>query len=441
MNRRSFIHQSTKASLAAGTWLSIPESFVKPKVRKSANETIVFGAIGVNSMGNHIMNLTLNQPNTQCAAICDVDANVAQKRAEEVFKKTGKRPEIFSDYRKMLEMKDLDAVTIGTPDHWHCLPMVEACQAGKDVYVEKPLANSIAECDLMVAATRKYQRVVQVGQQQRSGEHWQQAVKHIKEGGVGSIRKVNVWGNFNYGLGQKKMADEAVPQGLDFDKWLGPAPQRSYNKARHHGSWRFFWDYGGGLITDWGAHLIDIVLWAKDVKMSPVAVTATGGNFADPSYYHETFDTMDVSYQLADFTINWQHLAGVEVGPFGRNYGIAFVGNNATLVIDRGGWEVFPERENNFYKIPALPPRRNGKENHEEHVKNWLSCIKDRKEPNCPIENGRLVALYAHLGNIALRTQSQLNYDEISGTFGKNEAANKLITPMYRKPWVLPKIG
>jgi predicted dehydrogenase len=440
MNRRNFIEKTSKISLAAGSWAISPDVFSKNLVKKSANEKIVFGAIGVNSMGNGIMNLVINQPNTECAAICDVDANVANKRAEEVFKKTGKRPEIFSDYRKMLEMKDLDAVNIGTPDHWHCLPMVDACAAGKDVYVEKPIGNSIAECNVMVEAARKYGRIVQVGQQQRSGEHWQQAIKMIQTGGIGKLRKVNVWGNFNYAVGQKKVPDEAVPAGLDFDSWLGPAPLRTYNKTRHHGSWRFFWDYGGGLITDWGAHLIDVALWAKNIKLAPISCSAIGGNFASADYNHETFDTMSVQYQLPDYNFTFEHTAGTEKGPYGRHYGLAFIGNDATLVIDRAGWEVFPETENNIYKIPAIPPRRNGRENHEEHVKNWLECIRDKKEPNCTIENGRLVALYAHLGNISLRTNTRVEFDEISQTFGKNEAANKLIMPNYRKPWIFPKV-
>ena len=438
MNRRNFLEKTSKLSMAAGTWAIAPQAIAKKYERKSANEKIIIGAIGVNGMGNAIMNLAINQPNVEYAAICDVDENVANKRADEVFKKTGKRPIIFNDYRKMLEMKDLNAVNIGTPDHWHCLPMVDACAAGKDIYVEKPLANSIAECNVMVEATRKYGRIVQVGQQQRSGEHWQQAVKMIQAGGIGKLRKVNVWGNFNYAVGQKKVADEPAPKGLDFDRWLGPAPARTYNKTRHHGSWRFFWDYGGGLITDWGAHLIDIALWAKEVKLAPLSVSAVGGNFYSPEYNHETFDTMSVQYQLPDYSFTWEHTAGTEKGPYGRAYGLAFVGNDATLVIDRAGWEVFPETENNLYKIPAIPPRRNGRENHEEHVKNWLECIRSRKEPNCTIENGRLVALYAHLGNISLRTNSRLEFDEITQKFGKNEAANNLIKPNYRKPWEFP---
>jgi predicted dehydrogenase len=258
-------------------------------------------------------------------------------------------------------------------------------------------------------------------------------------GGIGTLRKVHAWANFNYAIGQPKVPDEAAPADINFDMWLGPAPQRSYNKTRHHGAWRFFWDYGGGLMTDWGAHLLDIALWVKNVQTAPLSVVATGGNYYPPDFAHETFDTMSVLYQLPDYTISWEHTAGAQNGPYGRSYGLAFVGNDATLVIDRSGWELFPEIDKGGYKVPAVP-KRGGKETHEEHVRNWLECIRSRKEPNCPIENGRLVAMYAHMGNIALRTNSRLEWSEASQSFGKNETANALIIPNYRKPWVFPKV-
>lgn len=418
-------------------WL--PDTEARPRARKSANETIVLGLIGCNSMGFGILNLALRQPNVKCAALCDVDDSVLNRRAEDVLKQQGSKPLIYKDFRKLLENKDIDAVIVGTPDHWHCLPTVYACEAGKDVYVEKPLANSIGECTAMVKATRRYNRVVQVGQQQRSGEHWQKAVQLIQAGGIGKLRKVNAWANFNYATGQPKAPDEAIPSGLDFDMWLGPAPQRSFNKTRFHGSWRFFWDYGGGLLTDWGAHLLDIALWVKNIQTPPLAVMASGGNYYSADFAHETFDTMSVQYQLPDYTVSWEHSAGLQQGPYGRSYGLAMIGNDATLVIDRSGWELFPEIDKGQYKV-AAQPKQPGKENHEEHVRNWLECIKSRKEPNCPIENGRLVAMYAHMGNIALRTNSRLEWNEASQSFGQNEAANALITPTYRQPWVFPKL-
>ncbi|HNR08632.1 MAG TPA: Gfo/Idh/MocA family oxidoreductase [Saprospiraceae bacterium] len=437
MNRRKFISQSSQWSLAAG-WTAIHPGLAPLLPRKSANEKILVGLIGANSMGWGILSHALRQPNVECIGICDVDQNVLGRRTEEVAKQYGKKPQAFSDFRKLLELKDLDAVIIGTPDHWHCLIMVEACWAGKDVYVEKPMANSIAECTVMVRAARKYKRIVQVGQQQRSGKHWQEAMDFIHTGQIGSLRKVHAWANFNYGTGQPKAPDEPIPAGVDFDTWLGPAPSRSFNKTRFHGSWRMFWDYGGGLMTDWGAHLIDIALWAKKITSPSGYVMAGGGNFYSPDFAHETFDTQSVLYQFPDYTITWEHTAGIQSGPYNRPYGLAFLGNDATLVIDRGGWEIFPESEGGKFKTPAFP-KRSGRESHEEHVRNWLECIRERKEPNCTVENGRLTAMYCHFGNIALRTHSLLDWNETSHSFGQNQSANRLIKPEYRKPWVFPE--
>jgi predicted dehydrogenase len=389
-------------------------------------------------MGFGDLENALKQPGVECGALCDVDDTVLQQRSADVEKRQGKKPLLYKDYRKLLENKNINAVIIGTPDHWHCLPFIAACEAGKDIYVEKPLANSIGECDAMVRAARKHNRVVQVGQQQRSSPHFQSAMDFIKSGNIGDLRKVNVWANFNYGIGQPKAPDEPVPPGVDWEMWLGPAPKRSFNKTRFHGSWRMFWDYGGGLLTDWGVHLMDIALWAKEVTEMPLAVQASGGNFSFPDHAHETFDTMSVNYQLPDFTINWEHTAGTQTGPYSRSYGLAFVGNNATLVINRDGWELFPETENGQYKVPAVP-KQGGGEGHEAHMRNFIECIKSRKDPVCTVENGRLVAAYTHMGNIALRTGSRLEWNNNTRNFGTNAAANALIAPAYRKPWSLPK--
>lgn len=404
-----------------------------------ANDRIRVGLIGAKGMGFVNLSDALKVPNVECVAICDIDDSILDQRIPEVEKIQGKAPTRYKDFRKLIDDKSIDAVIIGTPDHWHCLPFIYACQAGKDVYVEKPMANSIGECELMVKAARKYNRVVQVGQQQRSGEHWMNAMEFIKAGKIGQLRKVQIWANFNYGIGQPKVPDSAVPPGVDFDMWLGPAPQRSFNAARFHGSWRMFWDYGGGLLSDWGVHLLDMALWAKDVKDAPLAVSAAGGTWAFPDHAHETFDTMSVNYQMKDFTISWEHTAGTQSGPFDRPYGLAFIGNDATLVIDRSGWELLPETKDGQYKVPAMP-KQGARDSHLDHVKNFFECIKTRKDPACPVENGRLVALYAHMGNIALRTQSQLVWNESTKNFGNHAAANALIMPAYRKPWVLPKL-
>jgi predicted dehydrogenase len=440
--RRQFLASSTKLLAAtglAGIGPAAASSSFAATSRPSANDKVVLGLIGARSQGMADLRQALKQPGVECGAVCDVDDSVLSERSAEIKKIQGKAPVAYKDFRQLLDNKGIDAVIIGTPDHWHCYQMIAACEAGKDVYVEKPLANSIEECDLMVAAVRKYKKVVQVGQQQRSGDHWQSAMKLIKSGGLGDLRKTQVWANFNYGAGQPKVPDTPVPAGVDFNMWLGPAPDRTFNKARFHGSWRMFWDYGGGLMTDWGVHLVDMALWAKDITALPLSVAASGGLFAFPDRAHETFDTQSVTYQLPDHNITWEHVAGTENGPWGRNYGLAFVGNDATLVIDRSSWDLYPESSAGKFTVPALP-RQTGNDSHEAHLKNWLECLKTRTDPNCTIEMGRLAAVYTHMGNIALRTKSQLVWNEGSKNFGNNAAANALLVPSYRKPWTLPKV-
>ena len=438
--RRKFITNTTKLTAAAGLSGFMPSISTASRQKVSANDKIIVALVGARNMGYGILSHAINQPGVECAAICDIDDRVLGDKTEDVFLKTGKRPQRYKDFRKLLENRDIDAVIVGTPDHWHCLPTVYACQAGKDVYVEKPMANSIEECIVMVKAARKYNRVVQVGQQQRSGAMWKQVMDKIKSGGIGQLRKVQIWANFNYGVGRPKVPDSPVPEGVDFDMWLGPAPDRTFNESRFHGSWRMFWDYGGGLMTDWGVHLIDMALWAKDINEPPLAAMSSGGNFTHSDHAHETFDTMSVSWQMTDYSINWEHTAGTQNGPYGRLYGLAFIGNDATIVADRGGWEIFPEMESGRYKVPAMPAQGSRGETHEEHVKNWLECIKFRKDPNCTVETGRNVATYAHMANISLRSNTRVEWDPLQNNFGKNKAAMAYYAPEYRKPWELPKI-
>jgi predicted dehydrogenase len=198
--------------------------------------------MGCKGMGNYDLENHLRLPDVECIALCDIDENILNERAESITKKTGKKPKLVKDYRKLIDDKSIDVIIIGAPDHWHCLPTVHACEAGKDVYVEKPLANSIAEIQIMLKAARKYNRVVQVGQQQRSGQHWQDCVGIVKSGKLGTIRKIKTWGYFDYGKGGPKVPDSEVPAGVDYDLWLGPAAKHPFNKNRFHGSWRFFWN-------------------------------------------------------------------------------------------------------------------------------------------------------------------------------------------------------
>ena len=434
MTRRNFLKTTAAATVV------LPAMKVGALGRVAASDTINVALIGCRSMGwADLTDFFLNKE-IECVALCDIDQSVLEGKKAELNQSRRKAPALYNDYRKVLDRKDVDVVIIGTPDHWHCLQMVDACAAGKDVYVEKPIANSIAECDAMVAAAKKYQRVVQVGQQQRSSDHWKQMVEYLRSGKLGTIGRVHIWANFNYAAVTPK-PDSAVPAGVDFETWLGPAPVRTFNEQRFHGLWRMFWDYGGGLMTDWGVHLLDMGLWGLNITGMPNKILATGGKFYYPQGAHETFDSQTVSYLFDDCIMSWEHSAGVETGPYGRLYGVLFKGTNGTLVADRDNWMVYPEwdgsKEEN--KTPEITVKAD-QQDHKQHVRNFIECVKTRNfQTACTIENGSLCARYAHLGNIAARMNTALVYDDATKAFRGTSEADKYIKPVYRSPWKFPK--
>ncbi|WP_080054450.1 Gfo/Idh/MocA family protein [Spirosoma aerolatum] len=435
-SRRDFLHQSTH--LAAGLGLSA----TLPEISRSAapSDTIRIGLIGVNSMGWADLTSMLKNPGAVCVALCDVDNNVLKKRADELEKQTGKKVTLYNDFRKLIDDKTVDAVIVGTPDHWHCLPAVYACQAGKDVYVEKPLATTIEECNLIVAAAKRYNRIVQVGQWQRSGDHWKAALDYVQSGKIGRVRSVKTWAFMSYGKEFPPRPDEPVPAGVDYDMWLGPAPGRPFNRNRFHGTFRYYWDYAGGLMTDWGAHMIDIALWGMNVT-APKSVIATGGKFGFPDHDGDTPDTMQVVYDYGQFSILWEQSLGTMRGPYDRDHGVAFIGNLGTVVIDRGKWEVLPEVEQGRYLVPAQPIQYGNGRDLDSHTRNFLECIRSRQQPNCPAEAGRNVALHSHLGNIAYRTGHKLIWDDGQGGIVSDPSAQALTKAHYRAPWSLPKLS
>ena len=441
ITRRNFLKTSV-AVLATG--LANPVAWSETTFSGSvlgANDRIHVGLIGCKNMGWSNLSDFLKHPEIECVALCDIDQNVLKERAAEVEKLQNKKPNLFSDYRRLLEMKELDIVIIGTPDHWHCLQFIDACSAGKDVYVEKPIANYIAECDAMVAAAKRYQRVTTVGQQQRSGSHWKTMIDYINTGKLGRIARVDVWANFNYAALGRKRLDSTVPAGVDYEMWQGPAKKRPFNNQHFHGSWRMFWNYGGGLMTDWGVHLIDMVLWGMNIKSMPRRVMAFGGNYAFPDDCHETFDTQNVIYEFDSLVMNWSHSGGTQTGPYNRNYGMAFKGTNGTLVADRDSWEIIPEW-NDEAKQPRILESikvRSDYRDHIDHVFRFIDCVKTRDfETPCTIENGSLCAKYAHLGNIAARSGEMLVYDDLKKSFIQGKNANGYLKPDYRSPWKFP---
>jgi predicted dehydrogenase len=440
MNRRKFIRSTSATAVGAGVFSILPSGI--RTLHAAPSDRINIALIGCKNQGFWDLKCHLNYSDANCVALCDVDSKVLNDRAAEIKKTYNQSPRIYNDFRKMLEQKDIDAVIIGTPDHWHCLQLVYACQAGKDVYVEKPMANSIAECNVMVKASNYYKRIVQVGQQQRSGFVFLESMKMIKDGTIGKLRKVNVWGNFNYGTGSVPVPDGPVPEGVDYDMWLGPAPLRPFNINRFHGSWRHFWDYGGGLMSDWGVHLLDMGLWAKDLVEAPPQVLTYASNSSTEKKVRDTFDTMTVVYPKKDYVINWDMTAGVQQGPYEKLYGLAFIGEKGTIVTDRNSYQVFPEWDDEKKALKTKAKSyKEGKESHAEHARNFLDCIKSRKVPACPPELGRVAALHAHIPNICARTgEPILLWDDLNSRFTNNEKANGLIKPEYRAPWTFPKI-
>ena len=399
--RRDFIKQSAvliSSATLAGPWI---------QTRKVApSDTVRVGAVGINGMGWTNVRSHLKIPEVEVTALCDVDNAVLQKRSGELQDMTGSKADLYKDYRALIDDKDIDAIIVATPDHWHPLITMHACQAGKDVYVEKPLANSIGECDAMVAAAKHYKRVVQVGQWQRSGPHWDEAMAFVQSGKLGTIRTAKAWAYQGWMKNIPVRPDEETPEGVDYDLWLGPAPLRPFNPNRFHFTFRWFWDYAGGLMTDWGVHLIDMVLYGMDA-VSPKSVLSAGRAFAYPDGGMETPDTQQAIFEYDGFSMIWEHAAGIDNGPYGRKHGVAFIGNNGTLVADRAGWEVIPEGE----RMAAVKHAKPKGPDLDRHTANFVDCIKSRAEPNCPPATAWLAAVNAHLGNVAFKTGRKVRWD------------------------------
>ncbi len=433
--RRIFLRNSAIA--AAG--LTFAPSVSGSMKGFQASDKINIGVIGCNGQGWSDLSAFLENPQTECIALCDIDDAVLNRRASDVEKIRGKKPaNLYKDWRKLIDNKDIDLVIVGTPDHWHCIQMVAACEAGKDVYCEKPIGRTIEECNLMVKAAEKYKRVVQVGQWQRSDTHWQDAVSFINSGKLGKIRLVRVFSYQGWCPSIPVLADEPVPAGVDYDMWLGPATKRPFNRNRFHFTFRWFWDYAGGLMTDWGVHLLDYALFGMNVT-APKSIMAMGGKYGYPDDACETPDSLQTIYEFDGFNVLWDHAIGIDDGAYGRNHGLGFVGENGTLVVDRGGWEVIPEKVNGKTRMEAVPLKRGTGKGLSNHVKNHLDCIITRNpNTNASIQIGAHIAKFSALGNIAYRTGKKLVWD---GTkFTNDSEANKYLIPSYRDPWKLPKV-
>jgi predicted dehydrogenase len=439
MQRRNFLTNGLR--LGTGLlFLSATPVELLAAIRKKYSPIGQVGValIGCKGMGWSNLTSMLKIPAVQCVALCDVDENVLRQRAAELSK-INISPALFGDYRKVLELKEVDVVIIATPDHWHCLMMADACAAGKDVYVEKPAANSIGEAAIMVAAAKKYNRLVQVNQWQRSQQHFKDAIAYVQSGQLGTIAQTKTWMYNGHGI-LPAISDAPVPAGVDYNMWLGPANKRAFNPNRFHYNFRWYWDYAGGLMTDWGVHLIDMVLYGMNAS-TPKNITAFGGHLAYPNDARETPDTQTALYDFGRFQMIWEHTMGRQHGLYGMGHGIAFVGDKGTLLLNRGGWEVRPEMDNKTPKLEAVSWQPNRDNGLDLHAKNFIESLQTRSADklNCPIEAGALVAQVSHMGNVALRTGQQVAWNNAANKF-ENKQANELLTAAYHNGWNLPKL-
>ncbi|MBO6576172.1 MAG: Gfo/Idh/MocA family oxidoreductase [Rhodothermales bacterium] len=429
------------AALAAASpvFFTFPEGLTaRGKRSRGPSDTLNFGAIGIRGMGNTNTRSLLRHDGVRCLALCDVDRGVLESRGREVEEATGHRPALYDDYRSLLEHPDLDFVVIGTPDHWHPIMTLDAVDAGLHAYVEKPLANSIGEADVTHAGVRRSGKLVQVGQWQRSSPHWQDAMAFVHSGALGNIRTVKTWAYQGWMKPVPVVQDSAVPMGVNYDAWLGPAAERPFNANRFHFNFRWFWDYAGGLMTDWGVHILDFALLGMNAGF-PRSVMASGGKFAYPDDASETPDTLQAVFEFDGFTMLWEHATGIDLGPYRRTHGVAFIGNNGTLVVDRGGWEVIPEEEDDapLVQVPAIAEYEGS--DIDRHTGNFLSAIRESTPLAADIGVGHHVAVVAHMGNVAFKTGRKVHWDRDAWQFRNDEEANRLKAGIpYRDGYVLP---
>lgn len=430
ITRRSFL-RSTRNSLLTACVASVSSSLFLNRTRAATGENpsefIRLGFIGVGNQGNNNLRALIKN----AVAVCDVDKSrvaAARKKVED----TNSRPCAgFSDYRKLLEEKSIDAVVITTPDHWHTLPALHACEAGKDVYCEKPMTLFVSEGQALIKAVRRHNRVFQTGSQQRSDSKFRRACEYVRSGRIGKVTTVKVGlpgVNFEKKGEALVVPDTLPPAELDFDFWLGPAPLRAYNKNRCHYLFRFFWDYSGGQMTNWGAHHLDIVQWGLGTDASgPVEIE--GSAVYHPDRVYETPQKFDVSYKYAGGTVV---LCSSGTGKY--KGGSLFEGEKGKLFVTRGAIESDPE------DILEEPLDASSVKLYQsaDHYANFLQCIKSRQDPICTVEIGHRSATICHLGNIAIRTGKKVLWDPKAERITGDDALTSWLNRPYRAPWQLP---
>lgn len=395
------------------------------------SDRIRMGFVGLGGMGMNRLRGFMKHGDVEVVALCDLDAQHLGQAVQQVKTDRSMTPQVYSDYRKLLAMKDVDVVCIATPDHWHALPVIQACEAGKDVFVEKPLSYSIGEGRAMVKAARKHQRVTQMGNHIHNDlPNYRRVVELIQAGVVGKVNRVSVWKTSETkGLGAPR--DGMPPSGFDYDFWLGPAPVRPYNENRSHFKYRYFWDYSGGMFIDFWCHITDVVYWALGLK-APKAVAATGRReLTDDN--GETPNYLEVQYEYPGLEMVWSLNPQGPPGLEQWSIGAAFQGTEGTLVTNYSEHKVFRKgKEVTDFSRPAATIADS-----PGHLREFLDSVKSRKVTTCDIEYGHQLTKGGLLGNIALRTGRRIQWDDTNEHILGDKAADKMVTRRYRKTWKL----
>jgi len=424
-DRRSFL--GSAAALAA-TGLGTLEA-------AAPSETVNVAVLGC-GRGAHLARAFAQIKQSQLVAVCDVDESRGQALCNQIEQLSGRRPDYVVDFRTLLDRKDIDALAVATPDHWHAPVTIHACVAGKDVYVVKPASHNIHEGRIAVTAARKHKRIVQHGTNLRAAPHYKQAWKLLSEGAIGKVMMVKAINNQRRGrMSHRK--DEAVPKGVNYDLWMGPAPKRPFNRNRFHGGWHWLWDYGTGDLGNDGVHQVDIGRWALNLG-APKAVSCSGAKLGWAGDAHEVPDAMVVTWEYDDLLYVFEQR---DFTPYrmqthmNDNDNIIF-GDQGYMMIDRDGYRIFHERGKpgkSFYKKWS---------DDGGHYRNFIDCVKSRKqdELNADILEGHYSAMLCHLGNIAYRTGKRLEFDAKTETFTNDKAANDLLGREYRKGYELPRV-
>lgn len=446
LDRRRFLGQSATSTLgvlAAGNLMGASLATAGSSV--TAGERLRVGCIGVGGRAGSLLKMFSAQKDVELRMICDVDTNKLPAAVETVKTINGREPVAVADYRRVIDNQDLDIVVVGTPDHWHAIPTILACQAGKDVYVEKPDGHNIGEGHRMVAAQRKYRRIVQMGTQSRSTQHFREAMDYIRSGKLGRCLVAKAWESAKQGsIGRP--ADSDPPQGVDYDVWLGPAPKRPFNVRRYHGNWRWFFDYGTGDLGNDGVHRLDIARWALSTAIEaqgqpalglPKYITASGGKWYFDDM-QEWPDTLQVNYEFEGqpgCLLTYEMRVWTPYSYLEESEGAAVFGDQGYMIIGNGRWRAFDPKR----KIVA---EGSGNYDGTDHIRNFLDCVRSGNKPNADLETvGHPSSVLCHAGNVAWRTGHRLTLDPVTETFVDDAQANALRSRLeYRAPYLLPEV-